>query len=428
METTSVKINNPAAFKAKALEWANKFKLFIAFDSNDYQQDSYKKYDWLLAVDSIDFIQPASNFFEEVESFKHNTQGSIFGWWSYDCQAETHGITHPHPATVSFPNCFFFIPRYILSVEGDTLTINRNFPETFEIIEQIEKTEVTKSVSNSMIFKPNTSREKYLIDIESIKQKIENGDFYELNYCTEIVAEEVTINPINTFLALNKKSKAPFSTLLKWQSNYALCASPERFICKRENKVVSQPIKGTINRGKDKEEDETLKSVLQNSSKERAENVMIVDLVRHDLTPFAKTGSIQVEELFGIYTFNTLHQMISTISAELSDEKDAIKAIMSAFPMGSMTGAPKHEVLKNIAALETSSRGLFSGTIGYLDKNGDFDFNVVIRTIFYDAKAKIISIKTGGAITYDSIPEKEYEEVLLKRKTLLEVLGGEVIE
>jgi para-aminobenzoate synthetase component 1 len=428
LETTSIKISNPAAFKVKALEWANRFKLFVAYDSSDYAQDHYHKYDWLLVVDSVDFIQPLHNFFEEVEIFHQKNKGSIYGWLNYDCQTETHGITHTQPSTIQFPNCYFFSPRYILSMEENTLTVNRNYPETFEIVEQIEKTELTKAVLNPMVFKPKTSREKYLSNIERIKQKIENGDFYELNYCTEIIAEDVTINPIDTFLSLNHKSKAPFSTLLKWQNNFALCASPERFICKRKNKIISQPIKGTISRGKDIEEDESLKSILQNSSKERAENVMIVDLVRHDLTPYAKTSSINVDELCGIYTFNSLHQMISTVSAELADAKDGIKAIKAAFPMGSMTGAPKHEVLKNIMELETSARGLFSGTIGYTDRDGDFDFNIVIRTIFYSEDKKTISIKTGGAITYDSIPEKEYEEVLLKRKILLEVLGGVVDE
>ena len=183
-----------------------------------------------------------------------------------------------------------------------------------------------------------------------------------------------------------------------------------------------------MRRGADDKEDEQMKQELLHSEKERAENVMIVDLVRNDLTPYAIPGSIKVEELFCIHTFKTVHQMISTVSCELQRKADAVATMRNAFPMGSMTGAPKFEVIKKIQQLEQKPRGLFSGTIGYFDADGDFDFNVVIRTIFYDEAAKEIVIKSGSAITYDAEPQAEYEELALKRKVLLNVLNGSLYD
>jgi para-aminobenzoate synthetase component 1 len=306
--------------------------------------------------------------------------------------------------------------------------VNRNYPETFEIIERIQSVTIElKTEKGEIVFTERTSKHDYIQQVNQIKQHIEEGDFYELNYCTEVVAEQSTISPIAVFEQLNVNAEAPFSCFVKFHESYLLCASPERFLCKRGHKMISQPIKGTIRRGRNVEEDENLKSELLHSEKERAENVMIVDLVRNDLTFYAETGSICVDELFGVYTFKTVHQMISTISASLSDDANVVKAIQNAFPMGSMTGAPKLEVRKYIAHNECFNRGLFSGTVGYFDADGDFDSNVVIRSVLYDSAKRKIVVRTGGAITYDSVPKQEYDEIILKRAALLHSLNGKVL-
>jgi para-aminobenzoate synthetase component 1 len=203
-----------------------------------------------------------------------------------------------------------------------------------------------------------------------------------------------------------------------------LSASPERFIKKSLNKLYSQPIKGTVRRAQDDAEDEKLKSALLASEKERAENLMIVDLVRNDLAKSSETGSVEVTELFGRYSFKQVHQMISTVSSTIIDGLNPVTAIANAFPMGSMTGAPKVMAMQLIEQYENSKRGLYSGAIGYFAPNEDFDFNVVIRSIQYNEERQYVNFEVGSAITIDSHAEQEYEECLLKASAMLRALGG----
>ncbi len=428
-QKTTITLANVNEFKQKALRWSSQFNHVILFDSHYYSLDQYSKMEWTLAVDAMDFVQPTSNYFSALEDFKQqHTNEFICGFWRYDVldaaiQHEVEAIDE-----LGFPALYYFQPRYVFELKGNTLTVNRNYPETFEIIERIQSVTIElKTEKGEIVFTERTSKHDYIQQVNQIKQHIEEGDFYELNYCTEVVAEQSTISPIAVFEQLNVNAEAPFSCFVKFNESYLLCASPERFLCKRGHKMISQPIKGTIRRGRNVEEDENLKSELLHSEKERAENVMIVDLVRNDLTFYAETGSICVDELFGVYTFKTVHQMISTISASLSDDANVVKAIQNAFPMGSMTGAPKLEVRKYIAHNECFNRGLFSGTVGYFDADGDFDSNVVIRSVLYDSAKRKIVVRTGGAITYDSVPEQEYDEIILKRAALLHSLNGKVL-
>jgi len=245
-----------------------------------------------------------------------------------------------------------------------------------------------------------------------------------MNFCQEFFAEGVRIDPLSMFDRLNQHSKAPFSAYYRLRDRYLLCASPERFLKKEGAKIISQPIKGTIRRGGDPKEDLGLKNQLASSEKDRSENVMIVDLVRNDLGRSCKAGSVEVEELFGIYGFNQVWQMISTVKGELEEGEDGIDAIRRAFPMGSMTGAPKVRSMQLIEEYEQSKRGLYSGAVGYIRPDGDFDFNVVIRSLLYNAADQYLSFQVGGAIVFDSVAEKEYEECLLKAKGILDVLQG----
>ena len=245
-----------------------------------------------------------------------------------------------------------------------------------------------------------------------------------MNFCQEFFIEEAEVNPYALFEKFNAIGKAPFAAFYKFKNKYLICESPERFVTKQGQKLISQPIKGTIKRGSTFEEDEQLKIELFNSPKDRSENVMIVDLVRNDFGKSCKTGSVQVEELFGIHSFEQVHQMISTVVGELDEEIHIIDAIKNAYPMGSMTGAPKIRAMQLIEQYEKTKRGLYSGTVGYITPEGDFDFNVVIRSMIYNADKKYLSYQTGGAIVFDSSPEGEYEECLLKAKGFLEVIGN----
>jgi para-aminobenzoate synthetase component I len=226
-------------------------------------------------------------------------------------------------------------------------------------------------------------------------------------------------------LHLNAISPTPFSGFFKLKDRYILSATPERFLCKRGNKLISQPIKGTAKRSADLAEDLRIKAALKVNIKEQSENVMIVDLVRNDLTKSAVKGSVKVDELFGIYSFPQVHQMISTISCELDPTVDLIEAIRNTFPMGSMTGAPKIKAMELIDQYERSKRGVYSGSFGCISPTGDFDFNVIIRSILYNAEEQYLSFQVGGAITYAANAEEEYEECLLKASAIMQVLKAE---
>jgi len=292
-----------------------------------------------------------------------------------------------------------------------------------EIISSIKKiAEISSSTNNYKIkFNQRCSREIYIKDVKDLKEHIRNGTIYEINYCQEFYAINTEINPIEVFKKLNDKNGGSFSCYFKLDKLHAMCTSPERFICKQGEKIISQPIKGTKKVGLSDDENKRLKRQLLEDEKERAENVMIVDLVRNDLAKSAITGTVKVDELFGIYTYKTVHQMISTISAVKQKDINDVDVIRNAFPMGSMTGAPKFTAMQLIDKYEKVSRNLYSGSIGYFDPNGDFDFNVVIRTLLYNENKKYLSYSTGSAITLDADEEKEYEECMLKAQSLFEI-------
>ncbi len=437
-ESTTVSLPDVESFKAKALTWANHFRVVCLLDSNNYPHKNYKSKEWVLAVDSTeetrsDVSLTGGNSFQKLQTFLSNTNTTVFGFLSYDLKNGTENLESKNYDGLKFPELFFFKPRYVFEISGDKLTVNRNYPETFELIETIrsQKSEVRSQKSETRL-KARTSKETYLENIEKIREQIEAGDFYEMNYCNEFYSTGSPVNPVETFLQLNEKSKAPFSCYFKLDDKFLLCASPERFLRKEGNKLISQPIKGTIRKGNSESENELLKTQLQNDLKERAENIMIVDLVRNDLARSSKAGSVKVEELCEVYAFNMVNQMISTVTSEINTRATVlnrgtgieIDAIKNAFPMGSMTGAPKIEAMKNIEHYEDFKRGLYSGSVGYITGNGDFDFNVVIRSIFYNSTEKYTSVRVGGAITYDSIAENEWNEILLKANSMIDALNA----
>jgi para-aminobenzoate synthetase component 1 len=274
----------------------------------------------------------------------------------------------------------------------------------------------------SLQLKPRMDREQYLQAIHQLQQHIHEGDIYEVNYCQEFYAAQSLHDPWAVWQRLNTFTEAPFSSYVQLGEHYLLSASPERYLKREGDRIISQPIKGTIKRGKTEQEEEELKQSLLHSEKERSENVMIVDLVRNDLSKSAKRGSVKVDELFGVYTFKTVHHLISTVSGELKEGTTFTQLLRDTFPMGSMTGAPKFKAMQLIDQYEYARRGLYSGSVGYITPNGDFDFNVVIRSIVYNANKPYISCSVGSAITALSDPEKEFEECLLKAEAIMKTL------
>ena len=269
------------------------------------------------------------------------------------------------------------------------------------------------------------SKKEYLKHLDTVLEHIHRGDIYEVNFCQEFFAEDAIINPLQVYEHLNEISSPPFASFLKIKDNYLLSASPERFVKRENNKIISQPIKGTSKRLKNKKLDRKLAEQLENDEKERSENIMIVDLVRNDLSKTAIKGSVQVEELCKVYSFKQVHQLISTVVSEVSLETDSIDIIKSFFPMGSMTGAPKISAMQIIEKEESTKRGLYSGAVGYFTPTDDFDFNVVIRSILYNQSKKYLSYSVGGAITSKSNPEKEYQECLLKAIAMKKALKSD---
>lgn len=437
MKTFSIQIPSQqlAAIKEKALCWADQFDETVTYlDSNDYQQDKYARYECLLAVGQQDslILSKEQHSFEALRDFAQKHQQWLFGYLTYDLKNAVEVLTSKNEDRLKFPELHFFAPRCVLvfQKEGNLEIIaqdNSLTPsEIWTSIQAEASPNDTVEVDNLNV-QPKISKEAYLKTIECIKQHIVDGDLYEMNFCQEFFANDVVLEPLPLFLKMNAIAKAPFAAFYKQNKQYILCGSPERFMCKHGQKIISQPIKGTIKRGRNKAEDEAFQQQLVTSIKDQAENVMIVDLVRNDLTRSAKTGSIKVEELFGIYTFERVHQMISTVVSEMRDEMDWVAVLKNAFPMGSMTGAPKVMSMELIEKYESSKRGIYSGAIGYVTPERDFDFNVVIRSILYNQAQQYLSFQVGGAIVYDSDPAGEYEECLLKAATMLETLSSTTV-
>jgi len=415
-------ITHPENFKVKALQWASAFDVFCCLDSNNFT-DTYSKFDVLIAVGAkAELTSDAGDAFDRLAEFREKHPGWMTGFFGYDLKNETEKLASSNADYLQFPDLYFFVPLHLLIIRGDDIEIIADDPQW--IFAGIEKQILPVSSALSGInVQSGISKAAYLNTIEKIKQHISRGDIYVTNFCQEFFAENAVIDPLGIFFKLNELSPNPFSAFFKWKDNYIICASPERFLAKRGDRLISQPIKGTAKRGSSEAEDEMIKQELRNQTKEQQENVMIVDLVRNDLTRSAKPGTVKTEELFGIYSFNHLHQMISTVVCELQAGMPDIKAIRNAFPMGSMTGAPKISAMELMEEYESSKRGVYSGAIGYFAPDNDFDFNVVIRTLLYNQKNKYLSFHAGSAITFHADAEKEYEECLLKVQAILEVLG-----
>ncbi|MFM2367898.1 MAG: hypothetical protein RL619_194 [Bacteroidota bacterium] len=420
-------ISNPAAFKKQLLLWSQQFREVIFMDSNDYPQ-GYSSYDCLLAVDAFTSIKTDyHNAFEDLKQYQQITKDWLFGYLSYDLKNDVEQLESNNFDGLGFPDLFFFQPMKLFLLKGNELEIqylnmcDDEVEEDFEDIVESRKSNV--EIEEIVTIQQQISKANYLEKVSKLLKHIHHGDIYEANFCMEFFAENTTIDPIEKFVKLNEISLPPFAVFFKNNKHFLLSASPERYLKKEGELIISQPIKGTAKRFLNPIEDEKSKTQLTLDSKERSENIMITDLVRNDLSHTAQKGSVTVTELCTIYSFLQVHQMISTVTSKLDYQYTAVDAIKTTFPMGSMTGAPKISAMKIIENLEETKRGLYSGAVGYFTPSGDFDFNVVIRSILYNQEKKYVSFSVGSAITSQSIPEKEYEECLLKAKAMREVLS-----
>ena len=422
------KIDRPIDLIKLLLYKSQSLNYISVLDSNSKSNQTslpadYINYDLIAGVDALEVLHVDSDSFSALQNFHDKHRDWLFGYLSYDLKNEVEQLNSNNHDEIKAAKLSFFIPKYVLLLKGNTLEIqsyeSKEDCQQFLALQQLN----WEYKSNAVQLKQRDTKIKYLEKIGVIKKHIQRGDIYEVNYCQEFFSEHVILNPQQVFLELNTSSRTPFASFLKLNHLNIMCASPERFIKKSGNKIISQPIKGTRKRGRNFAEDNALIKELIESEKEISENVMIVDLVRNDLSITSSKASVKVEELCGIYTFKKVHQMISTISSKVNDDTTFSQILKSVFPMGSMTGVPKLRAMELIEQLEEFKRGIFSGAIGYITPKGDFDFNVVIRTILYNANTKYLSVGVGGAITIKSDANEEYEECLVKVRPIFEVLN-----
>ncbi len=344
----------------------------------------------------------------QIDAFIASAESPVFGWLGYDLKNAFERLETQHPDHIGFGDLGLFEPQTILEgpVELSALTSAR-----------LGRNEKNITLTHRV------SKAQYLKDVRALQRHIQLGDIYEVNYCQELYAEGVTIDPLGVFQRLVAATEAPHSALLHHEGSWMLCASPERYLRRNGDRLISQPIKGTVRRGVTPEEDVALAKHLASDTKERAENIMITDLVRNDLARAGIPGTVEVDELCGIYSFKTVHQMISTVSAQVGVATPFSHILRSTFPMGSMTGAPKVSAMQLIDRYEHFARGVYSGSVGAIEPNGDFDFNVVIRSVFYNANTGYLSVRVGGAITALADAEREYDECMLKAEAVVKSLG-----
>ena len=422
-------LKNTSSFKTKLLKWAQKYCHVLWLDSNN-SQDTYGKYKAVLAAGMHSHIKitDTTSSFYKLKTYHKNTKDWCFGYLSYDLKNDIESLVSEHEDALEAPEIYMFQPKKVFlifenHVEMQYLkTYEKEINTDFKAIQNIN---AFSCHENTCTITPRWSKTAYINQVETIKRHIARGNVYEVTCCQEFFSKG-KISPLETYHRLNAMSSPPMASFIKLKDLYVLSASPERYLQKKGSRIISQPIKGTIKRGLNIIEDNAFKQQLMTDEKERSENIMIVDLVRNDLSKIAKKGTVKVDELCGIYTFKQVHQMISTISAEVKKNIHPVDIIKATFPMGSMTGAPKLSAMKLIDMLEITKRGIYSGAVGYFTPDNDFDFSVVIRTILYNAQKKYASFSVGSAITAKSDPHKEYEECLLKGYAMVKALQAKI--
>ena len=420
-------LDDSILFKRKALQWAQQFDEVCQLQSHDYP-DRYSKITELIAVQAKhSFVSRADqDSFDALTHFKaEHPQQWMFGFFSYDLKNEIEALTTSFPNRLGFPDAYFFIPTTLLLFTDQEVTIIAEDPQAiYKAIRAI--TLVDAILPAGLTLHKRMSESAYMESFAQLQRHIQQGDIYEVNLCQEFYAEAADIDPLSVYEQLSSLSPTPFSLFFKLQDKYVLSASPERFLAKRGSTLISQPIKGTAPRGATPEEDQAHIDALRNNPKEIAENVMIVDLVRNDLTRSAVAGTVNAIRALEVHSFKQVHQLISTVVCEQDPALDSSTVIRNTFPPGSMTGAPKISAMDLCDRYEHSRRGIYSGAVGYFAPDGDFDFNVIIRSILYNKSERYLSFHTGGAITYEANAKQEYAECMLKASGILKALNSKL--
>ena len=416
----SYKLEDPKSFIKKAVEFSSTKENFILLNSNDNSIE----YDFIMAYGIQSCFKSSNDSLKNFDKYINQIKDWVFGYMSYDLKNEIESLRSNNEDVFNLPNMYFFQPKSIWYLKKNKLTAL--FVKKGSISKDWDKINSIKKINNkkhrSFKFKKRNSKEEYIEKIKGIKEKILIGDCYEMNFCFDIYNNNSSINPYETYIKLNDLTESPMSTFLKIDDFFLISSSPERYLKKTSNVVISQPIKGTAKRGVNLIDDNKIIKALLSNKKELSENHMIVDLVRNDLSRIAKKGSVKVSELSNLNTFKSIHQLISTIEAKIKPNKSISDVFKSTFPMGSMTGAPKIKSMHMIDEFETTKRGLYSGSVGYIKPDMDFDFNVVIRSIIYKESLKKTCINVGSAITYKSNPKNEFDECLLKAEPMIRSL------
>ncbi len=409
------------AFRERALAWAARHDHFTWLDGQNipYPESGFPA---LLAVGCRRVVAFGPGYFDRLRAAHRGSW--LFGYLGYDLKNQLEKLHSRLPDPMGFADAHFYEPEVVVRWEGPRVRIVANDPAA--VFAAIARTAIPDATPPQLAapLRPAVGRAQYLRTVQQLQNHILDGDIYEINYCFAFLGRAARLCPLSLYRDLRAHSPAPFSVLQRTGDQYLIGASPERFLRKQGQRLLSQPIKGTAPRGRTPAEDAHQRHALLHSEKERAENLMIVDLVRNDLARSAEIGSVRVTELFGIHSFAHVHQMISSVEATLRPELSFADALANAFPMGSMTGAPKIRAMELIEQYEATRRGLYSGAVGYLTPDGDFDLSVVIRSILYHAGSGAVSLSVGSAITFDADPGREYAECLLKARAGRHLLGS----
>lgn len=417
----------------KLLKMSDNYSSFCFFDNNNYTHDTYHRFEKLVAIGSIDEISfnnsETNHNINEIDDFLNNNKLNWkFLYLNYSLKNCFEKLSSNNIDPLDFHDIYIFIPKFVFIETNNHIKLQYHCDIEIEEVNYFVEKLKSEFIDNKGVTKPKIkltpriNKTEYIESIDKIRNNIKLGDIYEMNFCQEFFTYSKNFDTINTFRKLKDYSPAPFAAYFKENHRYLLSSSPERYIQKQGKKLISQPIKGTARRSSDINIDNQIKLAMQASEKERAENIMIVDLVRNDLSKIIGSEKVEVTELCKIYSFPHVHQMISTVEATIKTDTPFMEIIKSSFPMGSMTGAPKIRAMELIEEYESHERGLFSGSVGYIDTNGNFDLNVIIRSLLYNKDKNYLSLSTGGAITYKSNAEDEYEESLLKAKAIMELL------
>lgn len=408
--------------KESLLAWAADFDYAVFLDSCNTSIDQYGDYEFILGVADRD-TETCTSWEELEEKAGEGNQAWWFGSLTYDAKNELEPkLRSDNPPAIPFPNLVFFRAETVIYQRRGESNVE-SFPD-YSVQLAKGSTLPKGAIRLEGELKSNFSREEYLETVEAIRGHIFEGDSYEINLSQNFHTTGEIDSPAAVWRQLTSVSPTPYAAYCRFRDTHLLCASPERFLQLKGDRIITQPIKGTARRDNDPDKDRELVEQLRASRKEQAENVMIVDLSRNDLYRSSIVNGVKVPKLYEVQSFAKVHHLVSTVEATKSPEISSLDVIANTFPPGSMTGAPKFRSCELIDQYERSARGMYAGSVGYLSPEGDFDLNVVIRSMIWHEPSRVLTYQMGGAITWDSDPASEYMETLIKARAIQEVLAG----